>query len=231
MKQYLLCGLAFWIIGQTSAQTSEKLSRWSIGLTGGAAFPVGKFQRLHSAYGGSGVSTGSSAELFGEYRIWRSFSATLSINGQLNQGDGTPYDWRKYNWITNVPGKKSSAHQWQIARILAGGVYTIPLASRPGPALLVRALAGVQKTSSPTFSYIDPAIDYFLAPDDPYTHLPGLSLPWTFSYETDAGLKWAFPGRFTLISFIGYNGCKPTTTPSTIPTGTIHWHIGGEFRL
>lgn len=230
MKKILLGGLLGWATLNVCAQTPQKLSRWSIGLAGGAAFPVGRFQDLHSPYGEGRVGTGSSAELFGEYRICRAFSATVEINGQLNQGDGSPYDWRNYNGITKVPGEKSSAHQWQIARVLAGGVYTLPLASHPGPALMVRTLAGVQKTNSPTFRYIDGAIDF--APGyDPHITLPGLSLPWTFSYEADAGLKWAFPGRFTLVSFIGYNGCKPTTTPSTIPTGTIHLHIGGELRL
>ncbi len=204
----------------------ENASRWSIGLTAGPAFPVGKF--VHPQ--GSNLATvhaGGSFELNGAYRLCHAFSATMVLQGQLNNGNGMEYG------LPN-PGDGDATgpynvKDWRIARLLAGGVYTLPLAKQNGPALLIRALAGIQKTK---------------------TASPEISFPWAFSYEADAGLKWPLPGkRIALVGYVGYNGSKPgkdfvyilsnravdiailVTQRRVFPTGTIHARAGIEVQL
>ena len=217
-----------------SAQTQQNVSpqagnasRWSIGLTAGPAFPTGKFVNPQ----GSNLATvhaGGSIELNGAYRLCHAFSATMAMQGQLNNGNGTAYGLP--NPVDGDATGPYNVKDWRIARLLAGGIYTLPLTTQTGPALLIRALAGIQKTKTADISY------------------PGISFPLAFSYEADAGLKWPLPGkRIALIGYAGYNGCKPAqnfvfmfssssgnntmTQKNTFPTGTIFARAGIEMQL
>jgi hypothetical protein len=254
MKKFLLCVLLGWITLNVCAQTQQQLSRWSISLTGGPAIPVGQFAGIHNpSSNATKVSTGGSAELSGEYRICRFFSAALAVSGQLNHGNGVPV-LLSPQYAEDGPPQQTIKNDWQIARVLAGGIYTLPLTRHAGPALIVRALAGVQKTRTPDHSYQTyPYLYTGLAMSEfaNWVRAPGTDMPWTFSYEADAGFKWSFPGRVALLAYGGYNGCRPSKAPSgiiyitpngvsypsgdyarsTLPTGTIHFRAGVEVRL
>ena len=228
---------------KSASPTSESPSRWSIGLTAGPAFPVGKF--AHPLGSGSGtVHAGGSAEINGEYRICHRFSATTVLQGQLNNGNVAPYTVSSPadGYITGPYGD----NHWRIARLMAGGIYTLPLSKQKGPALLIRLLAGIQKTKTAGFNYSNPTYNLDIT-------YPGISFPWAFSYEADAGIKWPLPGkRIALVGYAGYNGCKPAkdfeynfanylaypasgiakiTQRQTFPTGTIHARVGIEVQL
>jgi hypothetical protein len=220
----------------------EKASRWSIGLTAGPAFPVGKF--VNPLGPGSGtVHAGGSAEINGEYRLCHTFSATMVLQGQINNGNVLAYMLPNPadGYLTGPYGDKD----WRIARLLAGGIYTLPLSKQKGPALLIRLLAGIQKTRTADYHYSNQMNNIDVA-------YPGISFPWAFSYEADAGIKWPLPGkRIALIGYAGYNGCKPAkdfvynfsylaypangiariTQRHTFPTGTIHARVGIEVQL
>jgi hypothetical protein len=116
---------------------------------------------------------------------------------------------------------------------------------------MLRALAGLQGTRTPDFSYQYPFPD-LIYPN--WVTAYGVNLPWTFSYEADAGLKWNFRGRVALLAYAGYDGCRPSKPPAELllfgpnnnmtiplngykpgtvplPTGTIHLRAGIEMRL
>ena len=241
-----------------TAQTSP--ARWSLGLAAGPAFPVGSFHRSVGVDGGSlTAQTGGSAELSGSYRFWRSFSATLVVEGQKNRGDGIPY-WFYPPGASKAVGSKQG-NDWKLARILTGAAYTLPLTKRTGPAskhtgpeLLLRVLGGVQKTASPDYQ---DAVEYLgtlytCANCSSFGSItyPGISFPWSFAYEADAGLQWKFHSRFSAVGYAGYEGSKPSknllyignydpstnsyTTYSrkyTSATGTISLRAGVSYDL
>ena len=129
----------------------------------------------------------------------------------------------------------------------AGGVYTLPLTNRSGPELLFRALGGIQRTRIPDDSFIEPG-------STQQVDVPGSTMPWAFSYEGDAGIKWNFPGRIALVAYAGYNGSGPAKKaegplnygpniplgsqmaipqpPKTsVPTGSLLFRAGIAYKL
>jgi hypothetical protein len=268
MKQSLLLqlfrsispALLLLTISSMRAYTQDLPPRWSLGLAAGPAFPVGNFHRFPASDGGSGgANSGGGVELSGALRVWRALSATLVIEGQENSGTGVNY------WFippgTGKPIGSSKGNDWKIGRVLAGATYTWPLTKKTGPALLLRLLGGIQQTISPDNK------ESLLYPNFPDAVLvagplrtgsggaatvtsPGLTFPWSFSYEADAGLQWRFRGRLSAVGYIGYEGAKPsinlayinsvnyandtyTTTHlrSTYATGTISLRAGVQNAL
>ena len=243
--------------GSSQAPTAQASPpRWSLGLAAGPAFPVGSFHRSMGSDGGSIVAqNGGSAELSASYRFWRSFSATLVVEGQKNRGNnGIPYYY--FPPGTSRAEGSMQGDSWKMARILTGAVYTLPLIKKTGPAFIFRLLGGIQKTASP--DYKDP-IEYLgttlsltcyncgIASTVTY---PGISFPWSFAYEADAGLQWRFHSRFSAIGYAGYNGSKPSkdllyigsydqstnsyttyTRKYTTSTGTISLRAGVAYDL
>jgi hypothetical protein len=236
-----------------TAHTSP--ARWSIGLDAGPAFPVGSFHRSGGADGAPlTAQTGGSAELSGSYRFWRSFGATLVVEGQENKGNnGIPYSFVPPG-STKAAGSMQGS-DWKMARILTGVTYALPLTKKTGPELLFRVLGGIQRTASPDYK-----TDAVLYTEELYLTCngctgyaitsPGISFPWSFAYEADAGLQWRFHSRFSAIGYAGYEGSKPskdlpnigaydpsTNTFITYPrkytaaTGTISLRAGVSYEL
>jgi hypothetical protein len=233
------------------ARTSP--ARWSLAVAAGPAFPVGSFHRSAGVDGESlTAQSGGSVEVSGSYRFWRSFSATLVAEGQENRGSGIP-DW------FYPPGALESVsatrgNDWKLARILTGATYALPLTKKTGPALLFRLLGGIQKTASPDynepFEYLGTLFTCLnCGVPAPITYA-GISFPWSFAYEADAGLQWRFHRRLSAVGYAGYTGSKPskdllyfgvydTTTNSyttysrrnTTSTGTISLRAGVSYEL
>jgi hypothetical protein len=236
-----------------SAQAQEKAPRWSVGVTAGPAFPVGKFSGYHSPIQSSGgVSIGESAELSGEYRICRSFALAMTFSGQLNHGAGVPYFLTNGQFSHSPESNIGFNRDWRMSRILTGGVYTIPLSKRKGPAFFVRLLGGIAKIRTPDYSFNELEIQNNILPliQPNYITYPGATLPWTFSYETGAGIKWGLSPTVALLCYAGYSGSRPSkeipniivTCPNggcnlpPIPdgsfmTGTIQVRAGAEITL
>jgi hypothetical protein len=247
-------------ISSMRAYTQELPPRWSLGMAAGPAFPVGNFHHF-IATDGSAVSaqSGGTVELSGALRVWRALCATLVIEGQENSGTGVNY------WFippgTGKPIGSSKGNDWKIARVLAGATYTWPLTKKTGPALLIRLLGGIQQTISPDNkeALLSPAYPDGVLVAGPLrttsgaagtVAYPGLTFPWSFSYEADAGLQWRFRGRLSAIGYAGYEGSKPSmnlayinsvnyttnayTTDhrrSTYATGTISLRAGVQYAL
>lgn len=204
MKRSLFCILSLWMFLNTPAQAQVNTSRWMIGVTAGPAFPAGTFAGYHSYLPSSGgVSIGGNAELSAEYRLYRSFGIAMAISGQLNHGAGEPY-YLTQEWAASSQDNPGFRNDWQMTRVLAGGIYTIPLSRRKGPDLLIRMLTGIQRTRTPDYSYVsgNPGI-----PSD--VREPGSTLPWAFAYETGTGIQWPVSGRCSLLAFAGFTGSHP----------------------
>jgi hypothetical protein len=248
MKKSTLALVALLTLSAMRANAQETFPRWSIGLTAGPAFPIGGFHKTTAIDGESiTANPGGSAEINGSYRFCRSLSATFVVNGQQNKGTGIPYSYDPSN--TSQASGSAKGNDWKIARILAGAEYTLPLAKRTGPQLLLRLLGGVQKTASPAYKMPEAVL---FTPEGPYTcanctsgfpplTYPGLDFAWSFSYEADAGLKWKFRSRFAAIGYAGYQGSKPSKElilmntinlqKSAFSTGTLSLRAGVSYDL
>ncbi len=247
MKKYLLIPLILFFFQGNPLHAQEKLSRWSVDILAGGASPVGAFGSLnHQQPSGGPIHTGGLAELSGTYHLNRSFGIVLLAGGQVNKGNGIIYTEPPQPLPPGtLPGDEQvqAAHgsqHWKIARFLTGGAYSLPLNKKNSLDLLVRVLAGVQKTKPATYNqYFDNDENYIAAP---YIHLP-----WSFSYQVDAGLKWQQKGRIALITYVGYNGSEPSKdltylnfsnqtynyykVKAKFPTGSLLFRAGMEIRL
>ena len=250
MPKYQWFLLAGWSLLNMPVQAQEKTSRWSIGLTAGPAFPVGAFANYHNQFvSPTGVNTGESAELFGKYRVTRCLSIALAFNGQLNHGAGIPYTLRPLYESEPIATNNGIKNDWQIARMLAGGVYSLPLSKHQGPALFIRMLAGVQKIRTPDYTYLNILSVVSSAYSD-YITAPGAALHWVLSYEADAGIRWGLSKRVALLGCGGYSGSGQSKEASTLTymcpnggctlsssaegsfvTGTIQVRVGAEIAL
>jgi hypothetical protein len=240
-------------IGSMRAYTQVLPPRWSLGLAAGPAFPIGNFHHFTAADGSSvSAQSGGSVELSGALRIWRALSAALVIEGQENRGTGIDYSLIVPG--TNNTTGPSKGNDWKIARALAGATYTWPLTKKTGPALLVRLLGGVQRTTSPDhkewLAYPDGLVPGPMMTGPATVTYPGLTFPWCFSYEADAGLQWKFRGRLSAVGYLGYEGAKPSINlaylnsvnnsnnsytadyrRSSYATGTISLRAGVQYAL
>jgi hypothetical protein len=219
MKQSVFLPLVLLTISTMRAYAQDLPPRWSLSLAAGPAFPIANFHHFTAA-DGSAVSaqTGGNVELSGALRVWRALSATLVIEGQENSGTGIDYSFIPPG--TGKPIGSSKGNDWKIARVLAGAVYSWPLTKKTGPVLLIRLLGGVQQTISPNDkeallnAFPDGAVvagPMRTTSSAPGTATyPGLTFPWSFSYEADAGLQWRFRGRLSAIGYVGYEGSRPS---------------------
>ena len=226
----------------------KTFTRWSVDLLAGPAFPVGKYANMeHGVPGGGPVHMGGAAELSGTYHLNRSFGVVLLAGGQLNKGNGIPYTQPMHPLPPGtLPGAyflgpPSNGEYWAIARFMAGGEYTIPIHRKRGLSLLIRALAGTQTTKPADYNYYFPdnggRISYHY-----------IGLPWSFSYQADAGFKWQPLGRVALMAYAGYNGAQPSksftylvgdlttvysyyTIHAKIPTGSLLFRAGIDIGL
>ncbi len=219
MKKTPIAIAIFLTLGAGCASAQDTTTRWSLGVAAGPASPVGDFHRFTGVFGGvGGANSGGSVELSGALRIWRALSAAIVVEGQENSGTGVDY------WLfapgTDKPVGSSKGNDWKIARVLAGAVYSWPLTKKTGPVLLVRLLGGVQRTISP--DYKDELANLLPGPlhtgPAPSITSPGLTFPWSFAYEADAGLQWRFHSRFSAVGYAGFEGSKPSINLAYVNT-------------
>ena len=221
---------------QPSSPSSKPLSRWSLHLMIGPSIPIGKFAA--KTIGDQGplvnqVKPGIGAELGLNYRINPSFGLRLAIGGQdnpvTNYGD----------LLTGPEAIDYHVYHWQIARLLGGAQFSLPLSAGKGPVLLIRAMAGALKTNIPGYD-----VRFAFEPGNPAHHVAGTTLPWAFAYQAEAGIKWRISRTVFLLFDTGYAGATTgyevgssdvgfpgPPTRRTIPTGTLQLRAGAEIVL
>jgi hypothetical protein len=257
MKKFFFYPLILLALLRIPAQAQEKSSRWSIGLAAGPAYPLGSFAHFHTPVASGSVQRGVTAEINASYRLCPSFAATAVVNSQTNRGDGIPYQWLS---PTSVTDPTNIRHNWMMTRVLAGGTYFLPLSKKQRFALLGRLLGGIQKTRTADFNFIVPGVADGIPVPGPVPGplqtgvrtiagtFPGVSLPWSFAYQADAGLRWKLDGRLSLMAYVGYNSSRPSkeftyyhnnsgtiyttvTARESFSTATLHALAGVELRL
>ncbi|HVV72185.1 MAG TPA: hypothetical protein VHI52_11920 [Verrucomicrobiae bacterium] len=188
--------------------------RWSLDGAGGAAFPIGRFAHTDNDNPKSGpVHTGSLLELSGTYHLNATWGITLLAARQYHHSEideaNTPYSGipellvpGPLNGMVSTP---LGPQHWSMTRLLAGGVYTLPLNTKKELALLVRALAGMQKTHISAY-------EVFLQAQNMtgFSNYPPRNLAWAFSYQADIGIQWKACRRWSLLALAGYNGSRPS---------------------
>jgi hypothetical protein len=234
-KNFLLLVFLFALV---NVRAQDKFSHWSIGFSAGSTFPTGSFGSKKSSDREAGYArTGVSAEIAGTYAINRSFGIALVVSGQEN----------KYGLFTNITANtiltNTSSQNWKMARILTGGVYTRPFSLQGKLSLRIRLLAGILKTSIPSYSY--DFVEVSGQPVSLHETSPNHPMPWTFCYQGDAGLKWKVSKGMSLVADAGYSGARPVYSyimsvygiagqpkiSEPAPVGTIHLRVGAEVRL
>jgi hypothetical protein len=188
--------------------------RWSFNALGGSAFPIGSFAHTDDGNPESGsVHTGSLFEGSATYQLSHTWGITLLGNHQHHNSevDETILPYMLPDVIG--PGPLTSQRDyaapppqhWSMTRLLAGGVYTLPLNKKKSLALLFRALAGIQQTHVSQYEY---SVKYQNA--TAFASFPARNLAWALSYQADAGLQWKLYRRWSLLAFAGYNGSRPS---------------------
>jgi opacity protein-like surface antigen len=195
-----------------TAQTST--ARWSLGLAAGPAFPVGAFHNIAYASPTAGYArTGYGAELSGNYRLYHTLGITLAAGFQDNPGATTrlyPLDPAPLG----EPASTMTRKHWNMARLLAGPSWSMPLLPKKGLSLRFRALAGALKTKIPDVTTYSPGLPNTVSAGitDYHTYGP---LPWAFAYQADAGLQWHVTHRLALSLDAGYEGSRCNATYRT----------------
>ena len=215
MKKQLLFLLLLPPLVRLQAQTQQKpvtdhSSRWSIGLAAGLAVPGGHFAGIETMAGHADTHPGPAAELTVAYRVCRYFDAVVAAGGQLNNGEGIPYGPEPFSQPANVTFRDQN---WKIARLTGGGTLNIPLRKNGRLDLFFRELAGIQKTSAADVYKtipVNPLLPGPLGNRITVTY-PGPSFPWTFAWETDAGVNWKWRRLWALIAYTGISGASPAT--------------------
>lgn len=192
----------------TRTQQPTRLHRWSLDLLAGPALPVGQFASSNTENRSlAPVKTGGLLELSGNYQVSRSFALTLVANDQLNQVKNNPSGIHTTTSSSGPYIPTPYEDWWKIARLMAGGTYSLPLNKNGKFNLLARALGGLQKTRTAGFEE-----GYVGNPNDP-TLYNATALPLTLTYEGDLGFKWKTCSRhLTFIAYGGYNGSLPNYT-------------------
>ena len=210
---------------KATPQETAKIHRWSVNVLGGSALPMGKFANMdqQSPLGGA-VHTGYVLELSGAYHLDRHWGITLVTGYQQNRGNARIV-YMPPNGIVPRAAEYLSASDpdWKMNRILAGGLYTLPLNPKQNASILIRAAAGIQKTHT---------ADLWYESQEEYQYESGQKLPWAFSYQVDAGLQWRLLRRWSLLTYAGYNGSRPADAQKLhFPTGSLLLRGGIQFNL
>ncbi|HEY4108546.1 hypothetical protein [Puia sp.] len=212
---YVLALLAILQTTQVRAQTQTQLPeaqtqpaaaarqpafhRWSVSLQAGPSLPVGKFASGNPTSDEAGhAHVGVGAELALTRWFNRRVGLTFAAAGQQNAiGAVTPPP----NPVTGTVFTRNDP--WKVGRLLAGATLDLPLSS-PRLSLVVRALAGVIKTTSPANT-----LRLYVSGNPLDVKIAAVPFSWAFAYEAGASLKWQSPGRLFLLADAAYGGAKP----------------------
>ena len=173
-----------------------------INIAGGVAIPVGEFAEKPNMDGTTGVAkTGPAAQLTVGYMLHKHWGVLFLASGSSSKRDD-----KAYEQAAIYPGQEIhnsvSAGSWKIGRLMLGGVYETAITN----SMVFRSslAAGLCKTSVPSLKQSQMAfingspvsaftIDYAKRP-----------LPWAFSYQLQAGLKYKLNKTWGLCADLGY---------------------------
>ena len=107
--------------------TQAQISKWSVSVSIGPAFPLGKFgsKNINDSTA-SFAKTGFSLNVLTEYKLSRHLGLVLLVDGEENKVDnkaiGSQLEAASPNVTYNV-----NMDKWKIGKIMAGGSYSTAL--------------------------------------------------------------------------------------------------------
>jgi len=193
---------------QVQAQAPAKARKFFVGLSLGPSLPTGKFSNKNYQDTTAGLAqAGPSLSISAGYMFTRSVGLMLMLGAQENKQDtGSITSYLKQQYGDTI-GTSVTTHNWKIARILAGGIFELPLPGSEKLFFQAKILAGVLKTTFPGYVYrYGIIIPNFNNPNNysisaSYGDIP---LNWAFCYQANAGLGWKLTRRISLIGDVSY---------------------------
>ena len=228
-KLILLAGANFMLFAGLRAQQSP----WSISVTGGVSFPVGKFAgKNFDDTTESFARLGPALNLLLQYRLNPQFGWAVSFTGQENYVDinSMAQQAAPPNTDTTVSHTNVSSGSWMIGKIMTGPTLSLPLGTKKKWYFTARLMAGVLRTAEPKLAigigtiYTIQGGGNVTAGYGGYTALTGsyssqgkISLPWTVAYLGSAGILYPINARWSFRVDIDYS-----TATIRAPFDSIH---------
>ena len=187
IKHHLAPFLWVILLHTTAAAQTKPVAppRWSLSLTAGPSFPVGRFGGKDAAPElDVAAHTGAGAQLALTWWAIPSVGVVLATTGQIDPIGIKP--------TSSVPPSYLRWNAWKIARFLGGITVNLPLSSKRF-SLGIKALAGTMKTSAPGYTVVS-GTDWRSGTSIAGQQHPGESLGLTFTWEAGASLKWQLKG-------------------------------------
>lgn len=197
--------------GQSPAPTKDH--KFFAGITLGPSFPMGKFANKNFADTTAGLAmAGPSLSISAGYMITRSIGITVLFGGQENKMDPASIThWLNQKYGDTV-GTYVATKNWKTGRILAGGVFKLPLSKGEKLFLQGKILAGMLKTAYPGYTYgygrVIPNLNV-LGNYSVIDSYPSISFDWAFCYQANAGVGYQLTRRIALTGDISYFHAAP----------------------
>lgn len=197
----------------TSSQqaASPKEHRFFAGLSLGPSFPTGKFANKNYSDTTAGwAQPGPSFNLSAGYMLTRSVGIVLLLGAQENKQDANTITSHLKQQYGDTVRSTVTTNNWKIARILAGGLFKLPVSESGKLFFQAKVLAGVLKTSAPAYSYAYGQPQYFVTYGySVYATIGSVPLNWAFCYQGNAGLGWRLTKRISLVGDVSYFHAAP----------------------
>jgi hypothetical protein len=193
-------------------------SPFSITLTGGVSFPVGKFAQkdfrpINAAPNENGAARpGLNTNLQIDARLSSKFFITLT-GGISKYNRDTDKAAEMYRLLYGQSDLKVRSQRWEVVKLLAGPSVRLPLGNK----LSFRSgiAAGIANASMPSYkiTHYDQAGNQTMTTDYDYD----VDLSTTFAYKANAGFGYKIGQQLSLVFDVSYFGARASGTQEIIP--------------
>lgn len=198
----LILACLFFLINNLSAQ-----QKFSVSLTGGPSFPVGRFSDqvntmptgLVNVDGGAQTGWNGNLELGAAItpHTWASITVGLSGFKRSNQS------FEEYLQLIYGNTAVADAGSWKVLKVLAGPSFRLPF----GKKLTIRpaASAGIAKTAIPAYSY-----STYNQGGNPLMAVTQtkISMPATFAYQLGLGFGYKLTKQLSFLADFDFFGAR-----------------------
>jgi hypothetical protein len=182
----------FFFIFSSLCLTAQQKDRFSLTAAVGYSVPVGRFANgdgnqvfFFSDNNIAGWAKPGPAVKFDlNYALTKSAGIMLSATGQINPRSRSAFLKDMSHTFADNSNLVVSAGSWKIGRVMAGGYYDLYFSTAKSWRCRISLLAGVLKTSLPSYATIDSSGN----PAD-LEHNPPSPFPWVFCYQFGAALQ------------------------------------------
>ena len=202
--------LSFFILFSFIANAQNKTQFFFAEAAIGPSFPIGKFSNKN--YTGNFLSntdglakTGIGINLSLGYQLKKSFGTMLLFGYSQNKQDANSFEVYLKNTYGDTINTSIKTNNWSVFKVMAGGFFVAPFSPENKFSFRAKLLGGVCKTSIPGFKYFY-SIPININPIFGNFSFGEVSLPWSFCYQVNAGLKYQLTPKIYLLMDAGYFG-------------------------